>query len=467
MATSSDVDTLIQLEEDEEEDFELTQRRIEAERAAREEEAFKRNTLHLDIPQLPDGKTHHLFISHSNDPPEEEAWAEELVNTMERDFGLKCLWPKRDFTPGHDVGSLIQTGIMSSMKVVFVLSPASMESRWCLYEQNFAFGISVETKENLIIPVMLSQCDFPGILKTLNYIDVPAGEDYAFKIRRCFDEDIRAFDYLVPEMMKHWKNEIGPKNGTVVKILGEKNVKSIWRAPAWSFRDLEQLQRYQLRQLGSKFAERVYYDAKDIANNSVCMKYYSISHSGCLFCGVCCCSTLSLLLLMELIGFIIVASVMRNVDGSYLLLAFLLVPVGIGLACAVHLRMVMRLRARLRAYSMERVFETNILINFKSRKCQPNLEVMYYDLQPCMKYLCDIIYEQREAGETVPDRDEEGGTRNTGKRYILSLIEGKYDFLFGDSVETTVVDRHPTAHKHKCICEMLEKHVRQMSEEQI
>ncbi|XP_046584436.1 uncharacterized protein LOC124291490 [Haliotis rubra] len=381
MATSSDLDTLIQLEEDEEEDFELTQRRIEAERAAREEEAFKRNTLHLDIPQLPDGKTHHLFISHSNDPPEEEAWAEELVNTMERDFGLKCLWPKRDFTPGHDVGALIQTGIMSSMKVVFVLSPASMESRWCEYERNFAFGISVESKENLIIPVMLSQCNFPGILKTLNYIDVPAGEDYAFKIRRCFDEDTRTFEYLVPEMMKHWKNDNGSKNGTVVKIVGERNVKSICREPAWSFRDLDKHQRYQLRQLGSKMEKR--------------------------------------------------------------------------------------LRARLRAYSIERVFETNILIDYKSRKCQPNLDVTYYDLQPCMKYLCDIIDGPREAGETVPDRGEEGGTRNTGKRYILSLIERNYDFLFGDSVDTSVVDRHPTAHKHKCICEMLEKHVRQMSEEQI
>ncbi|XP_048251800.1 stimulator of interferon genes protein-like [Haliotis rufescens] len=209
MATSRDLDTLIQLEEDEEYDFELAQRRMEAERAAREVEAFQRNTLNLDIPPLPNGKSHHLFISHSNDPPEEAEWAEQLVNTMERDFGLKCLWPKRDFTPGHDVGSLIQNGIVSSVKVVFILSPASMESRWCEYERNFAFGISVENRENQIIPVMLCQCDFPGILKTLNYIDVPAGEDYAFKIRRCFDEDTRDFEHLVPEMMKYWKNEKG------------------------------------------------------------------------------------------------------------------------------------------------------------------------------------------------------------------------------------------------------------------
>ncbi|XP_067687204.1 uncharacterized protein [Haliotis asinina] len=462
MATSNDRDILIQVEEDEEEDFELTQRRIEAERAVREEEAFKRNTLKLDIPKLPDGKTHHLFISHSNDPPDEEEWAEELVNTMERDFGLKCLWPKRDFTPGHDVGSLIQDGIMKSMKVVFILSPASMESQWCKYERNFAFGISVETNENLIIPVMLSQCDFPGILKTLNYIDVPAGEDYAFKIRRCFDEDTRAFDYLVPEMMKHWKDEKGPKSGTVVKILGERNLKSICRAPAWSFRDLDQHQRYQLRQLGSKFAERVYYGAKDIANNSVCMKYYSIIHSRCHCCGVCCCSTVFIILLTLLLVCIVEALEMRMVDGNSFLITCALVPLlGMGLVYIVHLQLEKRLRARLRTYSMERVFETNILINYNSRACKPNLDVMYYDLQPCMKYLSDIIYGPRETGDTFPGRDRERGTRNAGKGYIFSFIKRNYDFLFGDSVETTVVDRHPTAQKHKCICEMLEKQVRQ------
>ncbi|XP_046356321.2 uncharacterized protein LOC124135148 isoform X2 [Haliotis rufescens] len=250
MATSTDLHTLIQLEEDEEYDFELAQRRMEAERAAREEEAFKKNTLNLDIPPLPSGKTHHLFISHSNDPPDELAWAEQLVNTMERDYGLKCLWPKRDFTPGHDVGSLIQSGILSSVKVVFILSPASMESRWCEYERNFAFGISVESKENQIIPVMFSQCDFPGILKTLNYIDVPAGEEYAFKIRRCFDEDTRDMKYLVPEI-KHREKNIGPLNGQSVQIFGGKRVKS-WRGPAWWFSSLDQHQRYQLRQLGSK-----------------------------------------------------------------------------------------------------------------------------------------------------------------------------------------------------------------------
>ncbi|XP_048252229.1 uncharacterized protein LOC124135158 isoform X2 [Haliotis rufescens] len=419
MATWSDGDTLIQLEEDEEYDFELAQRRMEAERAAREEEAFQRNTLNLDIPPLPNGKTHHLFISHCNDPPEEAEWAEQLVNTMERDFGLKCLWPKRDFTPGHDVGALIQSGIVSSVKVVFILSPASMESRWCEYERNFAFGISVENKENQIIPVMLSQCDFPGILKTLNYIDVPAGEDYAFKIRRCFDEDTRDFDHLVPELMKYCKNEKGPTNGTVARILGEKNLKYTCRGSAWSFRDLDQHQRYELRQLGSKFVERVYYEAKDIANTSAYMKYYSTIHSFRHCCGICCCGTTFCMLLILLIYFIVEVSDRKIVNGNFLLAVVLLIPfLGAGLVYVAHVQ----------------------------------------------KYICDIIYGAREAGETFPerDRDREDKTRKAGKHFILSLIRRNYDLLFDNGFETSVVNRHPTLHKNKCICELLEKQVRQM-----
>ncbi|XP_071093481.1 uncharacterized protein [Haliotis cracherodii] len=470
MATSSDRDIHVLFEEDEEEDFELAQRRMEAERAAREEEAFQRNTLNLDIPPLPNGKTHHLFISHCNDPPEEAEWAEQLVNTMERDFGLKCLWPKRDFTPGHDVGSLIQSGIVSSVKVVFILSPASMESRWCEYERNFAFGISVENKENQIIPVMLSQCDFPGILKTLNYIDVPAGEDYAFKIRRCFDEDTRDFEQLVPEMMRYWKNEKGAANGTVTKIIGEKNLKSTCRGPAWSFRDLDQHQRYELRQLGSKFAERVYYEAKDIANTSACMKYYSTIHSFRHCCGICCCGTTFCILLMLLIICIMVASDKKMLNSDFLSALVLVIPLlGAGLVYVAHVQMLKRLKARIQAYSLRHVLRTNILINYESSRWRPTLEVMFYDLQPCMKYLCDVIYESRDAGEAVPDRDREfqDRARNTGKDQILSCIERNYDDLFRNRFETSVVNRHPTLHKKKCICEMLEKEVLQMCQNQI
>ncbi|XP_046356320.2 uncharacterized protein LOC124135148 isoform X1 [Haliotis rufescens] len=456
MATSTDLHTLIQLEEDEEYDFELAQRRMEAERAAREEEAFKKNTLNLDIPPLPSGKTHHLFISHSNDPPDELAWAEQLVNTMERDYGLKCLWPKRDFTPGHDVGSLIQSGILSSVKVVFILSPASMESRWCEYERNFAFGISVESKENQIIPVMFSQCDFPGILKTLNYIDVPAGEEYAFKIRRCFDEDTRDMKYLVPEI-KHREKNIGPLNGQSVQIFGGKRVKS-WRGPAWWFSSLDQHQRYQLRQLGSKFAEKTYYEASYVINNSFRMKYFSLFNS----CGRCC----SWYCISFVLWFLVVAFIVglihstrsRLYDATFMWFGIVpgLLTAQIIASCIMMKMAERRVQKWVRNYSLRHVLETNIFIHVDFTK--PSIHIMYYNIKPCLKYICDKMHETLVDGdETCQDVNKEETARTIGRRKFFSFIESNYESLFSSTFNESVVARHPTSRQNKCICEVLEK----------
>ncbi|XP_046554860.1 uncharacterized protein LOC124264165 isoform X1 [Haliotis rubra] len=219
---------------------------------------------------------------------------------MERDFGLKCLWPKRDFKPGRDLGSLIQEGIVCSMKVVFVMTPEAVESGWCEYERNLAFGISVDSPENLIIPVKLKECEFPGIMRTMNYVDVTAGEDHVFRIRRSFDEDTCDMKFLVPEV-KNREKRAEQLNGRMVQIRGEQVFKSCM-GPAWWFSSLDQHQRYQLRQLGSKFAERTYYEARDVINKSFRMKYFSIFSSCWRCCSWC---FIGLVLWFLLVAFIV------------------------------------------------------------------------------------------------------------------------------------------------------------------
>lgn len=55
-----------------------------------------------------------------------------------------------------------------------------------------------------------------------------------------------------------------------------------------------------------QFAERVYNEATEFANDSACMKYYGISHGHC--CGMFCCSMISCMTLMVLILCIVRAS---------------------------------------------------------------------------------------------------------------------------------------------------------------
>ena len=129
---------------------------------------------------LPEGKTHHLFFSHSSD---DQRWVENCVERLEQNYGIKCLWPPRDFTPGKPVPSLIADGMSRAIRIVLVLSPEYLDSGWCSYERHLAFVLSVQERRNCIIPVMLKQCTVPDVLKTVNYIDVTKGENAVCKIK--------------------------------------------------------------------------------------------------------------------------------------------------------------------------------------------------------------------------------------------------------------------------------------------
>ncbi|XP_067648666.1 uncharacterized protein [Haliotis asinina] len=455
MTTSSDRQNLIQMEEDEEEDFELTQHRIEAERAVREEEALERNTLKLDIPKLPDGKTHHLFISHSNDPSDEEAWAEELVNTMERDFGLKCLWPKRDFTPGRDLGSLIQEGILCSMKVVFVMTPEAVNSGWCKYERNLAFGISVDSPENLIIPVKLKECEFPGIMRTMNYVDVTAGEDYVFRIRRSFDEDTFDLKHLVPEVNRRDKGA-EQLNGRMVQIRGEQVFRSC-RGSAWWFPSLDQHQRYQLRQLGSKFAERTYYEARDVINKSFRMKYFSIFSSGGRCCSWCFISLVLWFLLVAFALALIHTKQNHLFDTTFMWFGIFpgLLFVQIFLFCITRRLSERKMKRWVCNYSLGHVLKTNIFIHFDFTN--PSMSIMYYNVKPCLEFICEKMHEIVDSDGSLRDKNTEETAQTMGRRKFFSFIEENYEALFSFNINASIVRRHPTFYEKKCICEMMEK----------
>ncbi|XP_071093490.1 uncharacterized protein [Haliotis cracherodii] len=438
-----------------EEDFKILQEGILAERAARRKEDLERNPLHFDIPPLPEDKDYHLFISYCTDQPDEVEWVEQLVTAMEKHCGLTCCWPKRDFIPGHAIGAEIQRGILKSMKVVFILSPAAIESQWCEFERNLAFGVSVENRENQIIPVMLSECDVPGILKTLNYIDVPSGEDFVFRIRRCFDEDTRVMKYLVPEIEAK-ENRTGTLNGLIVRISGEKNMKSVCRGPAWSFRDLDLHQRLKLRQLGSKFAERAYYEAKNVINKSASMKYFSLRSRFWSLCGI------GLVLWFLFITFI-VAIVHTEVNPLFdaTFMWFGLVP-GLTITHMISWVVLYRWKVRkvvkwVRRYSLEHILETNIFVNFQLTN-SPSIRIMYYNIKPCLDYICGIVYRKLEE-ETDNRVDKKEMARITGRRMMFSFIENNFDHIYESNTWTTIVNRHPTCFRNRCICEELEKNM--------
>ncbi|KAM7414986.1 hypothetical protein PAMA_019686 [Pampus argenteus] len=105
-------------------------------------------------PPLRDAESYHVFISYSST---DYQWTHVLINQLES-CGLQVCYHERDFTPGRTVLENMSDCIQESQKVLLVLSPEFMRSRWCLLEANMSlFRDCLERKP--IVPVLLE----PGV----------------------------------------------------------------------------------------------------------------------------------------------------------------------------------------------------------------------------------------------------------------------------------------------------------------
>ncbi|XP_041652265.1 uncharacterized protein LOC121515518 [Cheilinus undulatus] len=106
------------------------------------------------LPSLRDGESYHVFISYSST---DYQWTHSLIEQLES-CGLQVCYHERDFTPGRSVLENMSDCIQESQKVLLVLSPEFVRSRWCLLEANMSlFRDCLERKP--IVPVLLE----PGV----------------------------------------------------------------------------------------------------------------------------------------------------------------------------------------------------------------------------------------------------------------------------------------------------------------
>ncbi|XP_026221842.1 uncharacterized protein LOC113166096 isoform X4 [Anabas testudineus] len=105
-------------------------------------------------PTLRDDECYHVFISYSST---DYRWTHSLINQLES-CSLQVCYHERDFTPGRTVLENMSDCIQHSQKVLLVLSPEFVRSRWCLLEANMSlFRDCLERKP--IVPVLLD----PGV----------------------------------------------------------------------------------------------------------------------------------------------------------------------------------------------------------------------------------------------------------------------------------------------------------------
>ncbi|XP_069384926.1 uncharacterized protein [Paralichthys olivaceus] len=118
-------------------------------------------------PALRGGDSYHVFISYSSS---DYQWTHSIISQLES-WGLYVCYHERDFTPGRTVLENMSQCIQESQKVLLVLSPEFVRSRWCLLEANMSlFRDCLERKP--IVPVLLqSGVSVPLHLCHLTYLE--------------------------------------------------------------------------------------------------------------------------------------------------------------------------------------------------------------------------------------------------------------------------------------------------------
>ena len=99
-----------------------------------------------------------IFISYSTD--DYQFVTREMYNHL-KEAGLSMCLHQKDFLPGHDIAGNIVHAVRNSRITLVVLSPAFLESKWCIYEFNMARMEGIYSREggNVIYVVMYQPVD--------------------------------------------------------------------------------------------------------------------------------------------------------------------------------------------------------------------------------------------------------------------------------------------------------------------
>lgn len=114
-----------------------------------------------------DDKMAKIFISHSS---KDKKFVRELASDLEK-LGHKPWLDEREIKTGESIPSKIEQGISKADYMIVVLSKDSVKSEWVKKELQPMHMYETEQKKKLILPVLISDCKIPPLLKPIKYAD--------------------------------------------------------------------------------------------------------------------------------------------------------------------------------------------------------------------------------------------------------------------------------------------------------
>lgn len=108
-----------------------------------------------------------IFISHST---RDQQFARQLAADL-IELGHQPWLDEWDIKVGECIVSKIQKGLDECEYVVVVLSESSVKSGWVDREWKEKYWDEVRTGKIMVLPVLIDNCEIPGLLKTKKYAD--------------------------------------------------------------------------------------------------------------------------------------------------------------------------------------------------------------------------------------------------------------------------------------------------------
>ncbi|XP_056020441.1 toll-like receptor 4 [Ostrea edulis] len=115
------------------------------------------------------------FISYA---AENETFAIDVINDLERKSNLKVCFHSRDFIPGTAIADNISNAIQNSRRTVCFVTSHFLQSYWCMFEFNMARMVSFYSRagENVLILVLLEK--YPAHKMPLDMLELMQYNSY-------------------------------------------------------------------------------------------------------------------------------------------------------------------------------------------------------------------------------------------------------------------------------------------------
>ncbi|XP_078703828.1 uncharacterized protein LOC144928917 [Branchiostoma floridae x Branchiostoma belcheri] len=127
------------------------------------------------------GFKYDFFVIHS---AKDEEWVNyTLLAYLEGEHHLKGCIAERDFKLGEYVLDNITLAIKESAKVLVILTPDMVQSKWCKHEMKDALHAKVEEETETVIPVLQKDCEVPDEIKNIIYLDALENFDWEHLLR--------------------------------------------------------------------------------------------------------------------------------------------------------------------------------------------------------------------------------------------------------------------------------------------